>query len=118
MAGGIEAGLLRQRVTLMRPTTVTDSFGQSTRTWTDIATVWAQVVNNGGGTSLTANRTQITYQHSIRLRPSTTLSGIDATWRVRYKGRLMEISSLQEQQNLNALLELECAEERPQGGST
>lgn len=116
MAGGIEAGAMRQRVTLKRPTVVTDAFGQSTRTWTDVATVWAQVVNNGGGTSLTASRTQITYNHTIRLRPSTTLAGIDATWRVEYKGRLMEISSLAEQFNLNALLELECAEERPQGG--
>jgi hypothetical protein len=58
MAGGIEAGLMRQRVTLIRPTTVTDSFGQCSwhmdRCCRRVGRKWS---NGGGGTSLTANRT-------------------------------------------------------------
>lgn len=39
----MEAGRLRQRVTIQYKVVVQDSFGQEGITWTDLATVWASV---------------------------------------------------------------------------
>jgi SPP1 family predicted phage head-tail adaptor len=39
----LAAGPLRTRVTLRRYTEAADSFGQSNKTWADVATLWARV---------------------------------------------------------------------------
>lgn len=39
----IDAGLMTHRVTLQSPSASVDVLGQRVETWTDVATVWAQV---------------------------------------------------------------------------
>lgn len=39
----MRAGLLRHRISIMRPTKTIDAYGQAIETWASVATVWARV---------------------------------------------------------------------------
>ena len=113
MAGGIEAGRLRDRIVLLKPAYTRDEFGQDLIHWDRVGPVFAEVVGNGGGTSLSVGRSSITYSHTVRIRFSSVVTGITAAWRMEWRNRIFEISSVLNQNNDNAILELECSDESP-----
>ena len=113
MAGGIEAGRLRDRIVLLKPAYTRDGFGQDIIHWDRVGPVFAEVVGNGGGTSLSVGRSSITYSHTVRIRFSSVVTGITAAWRMEWKNRVFEISSVTNQDNDDAILELECNDELP-----
>ena len=79
MAGGIEAGRLRDRIVLLKPAYTRDEFGQDLIHWDRVGPVFAEVVGNGGGTSLSVGRSSITYSHTVRIRFSSVVTGITTT---------------------------------------
>ena len=113
MAGGIEAGRLRDRIVLLKPQYFKDEFGQDLIHWDRVGPVFAEVVGNGGGTSLSVGRSSITYSHTVRIRFSSVVTGITAAWRMEWRNRVFEISSVTNQDNNDAILELECNDEVP-----
>jgi len=77
----MRAGELRQRVTLQEATEVRDSFGEVTKTWSDVATVWASVETLSGREFLEARQLQraTTVRVVIRWR-----EGVTPAMRVRW----------------------------------
>ena len=114
MAGGIEAGRLKDRVTLLRPEYTKDAYGQPVISWVTVGVFFAEVSGNGGGTSLSVGRSSITYNHTIRVRKSSALATISAAWKIRWKNRDFAISSIVDQDNDGAILEIECSDEVPE----
>jgi len=69
-----DASDLRHRVTIQTPVRTGDGQGGATVTWTDVATVWAQVTPGTGGERVIAHglREQSPYDVRIRYRPDVT----------------------------------------------
>jgi SPP1 family predicted phage head-tail adaptor len=111
MAGGIEAGRLRDKIVLLRPEYAKDEYGQDLIHWGRVGPVFAEVVGNGGGTSLSVGRSSITYSHTVRIRKSSVTKGVLADWRLEWKDRIFQISSVVDQNNDSAILELDCNDE-------
>lgn len=72
---------LRQRVLIEAPTDTPDGMGGYTRSWSAVATVWAQVTPRQGGERVIAQgvRSQAAYDVRIRYR-----SDASADWRVTW----------------------------------
>ena len=84
------AGELRERVTLLTPTTVSDGQGGQTTTWTDGDPVWAAVVPVSGREALAAGAVQSSLSTRITIRHHI---GITAQMRIRRErdGQLYEL---------------------------
>jgi SPP1 family predicted phage head-tail adaptor len=91
--GGIAAGTLNQRVTLQRKTVTQDSWGGAVESWSDVATVWANVrgftgigaISNevqAGGSEVSRGKASI----RIRIR-----SDVTHDMRVQYRGKVYDI---------------------------
>ena len=74
VAMGLSAGNLRQRVTIQSPTSASDGAGGSVTTWTNGATVWAEVLPVNGGEAFKAGLASATqfYKVTIRFRTDVT----------------------------------------------
>lgn len=77
----IDAGMLRSRVTIQQRSAGTDAIGQPLTTWTDLATVWADIRTTSGLSSLRAERvvadqmtSEAAYSVRIRWRADVTAS--------------------------------------------
>ena len=72
---------LRQRVLLESPTDTPDGLGGYTRSWSSVATVWAQVTPSQGSEHVIAQgvRAQAAYDVRIRYRGDAS-----ASWRVTW----------------------------------
>lgn len=75
----MKAGKLRHRVTLQRAVTTADGHGDQVRTYSDLATVWADVEAIGGREFLSAQHVQadVTSRITLRARPGLTLTPAD-----------------------------------------
>lgn len=107
----IPAGRMRHRVAVQSPATTVDSYGQPTLTWSTVSTVWAELVGRGGGTQAIVNKGQVTLGHTVRIRYCAAFSTMDETWRLLLGSRVLEISSVNNVDYLNEILELTCSEE-------
>jgi SPP1 family predicted phage head-tail adaptor len=78
------AGQLRRRVSLQRPTTAQDSYGEPVTTWVTAATVWASAEPLDGRELFAAQavHAKLTRRFVVRYRED-----VDNTWRVLYGGR-------------------------------
>ena len=108
---GIEAGRLKDKIVFLRPVATKDSYGQPIMDWDRIGPVHGSVTGDGGGTAVSISRSSITYSHTVTVRKSSILAGIEANWRLEYKNRVMEISSVIERDD--CLYEISAADERP-----
>ena len=80
----MSAGKLDRRVTVQRRQATTDSYGQESGTWVDIATVWANVKPIGGREKLRAMAYESTLTHTVMVRyRADFLPAIEAdAWRI------------------------------------
>ena len=84
------AGDLDKRITLRRPVASLDSaYGSQQITWSDVATVWAQVVEQSASESTTAEQRTMTRRADVRIR---WRADVDATCVVIYAGRTLRIT--------------------------
>lgn len=82
----MKAGRLRHRVTLQRAVTTADGHGDQVRTYSDLATVWADVEAIGGREFIAGAHVQadVTSRITLRARPGLTLTPADRiTWGTR-----------------------------------
>ena len=106
----MRAGRLDRRITLQSPAGSRDAVGERTTTWTDVATVWAQVSPLSVRELLAAGQLQSETSHRIRIRHSSAVSAIDASWRVLYGARVLVIQGVRNIDEGNREIELLCSE--------
>jgi len=105
---GQKAGARTRRITIQKPGPVRDSAGQTIKTWTDLAQVWANVKSQTGMGTIVGDQggvaTSVTrYSFRIRYR-----QGIDASMRVLMGGIAYDITSVQMDEDRREWTDLVC----------
>lgn len=88
----MRAGSLDRRVTLRRPVTTDNAYGEPAPAWTDVATVWAKVVQGAAGEVMArgvAARVDVLFR--IRWRTDVTTA-----WRIVHGADTYDIQSIAE----------------------
>lgn len=101
------ASRLRQRITLQQPVEATDSGGGVTKTWQNVATVWAEMVPLRGDERVIAEQlpSVVVYRVTIRYRDD-----VQPSWRIQYKGKSLNIRATMNADERNAALILVAEE--------
>lgn len=103
----MEAGKLRHRITFQNQANSHDSYGQPLLTWSDVATVWAEIKPLSGKESVKADALIESTTHEINIRYR---SGINASLRVKFGSRYFDIQSVLNHDERNVMLTLLCVE--------
>lgn len=91
----IDSGRMRERVTLQRPVDRQNEFGEATLEWEEAAVVWANVMNLTARDYFAAQQSGTLATHRITIRH---YADIQPTWRILWRGRMMEITSISERE--------------------
>ena len=92
----IDAGKLRERVTVQIASGTTNTLGETVLAWSDSTSVWASVEGVSAREALTAGQQEASVTHRLRLR---YLPGLTQEMRFAWRGRTLEIVSLLEHGN-------------------
>lgn len=103
----MRAGLLRHRVVIQTATATKDSIGGDVETWATLAEVWGEVRPLSGREALEAQRITSTASHFITIRYR---ADVTALMRVVWRGRVFEISQVQNTDGRDTSLVLWCSE--------
>lgn len=101
----MRAGPLRNLVTIQRPATGQDDIGQPVTTWTDVATVWANIAHKSGLETIKADAPVSEVQASIRIRYRTD---IDAGMRVTFGSTHYDIRAVMPDSTGREFTDLVC----------
>lgn len=97
------SGKLRHRVTIQQPTTVDGSAGGSYETWSNVATVWAQVTPSSGREFWEIRKSNSEIDGEVRMRYR---GNINPTMRLLFKNRPLEIQHIINRDEKNELLKV------------
>jgi len=92
----IDAGKLRERVTVQIASGSTNALGETVLTWNNSTSVWASVQGVSAREALAAGQQEVSLTHSVRLR---YLPGLTQQMRFAWRNRTLEIISLLEHNN-------------------
>lgn len=92
----MNAGDLRERVTVQQQTETRNRLGESIPTWATFAEVWASVQGVTAREFLLAGQQQTEISHRVRMR---YLTGLTQQMRLSWRGRTLEIISILERNN-------------------
>jgi SPP1 family predicted phage head-tail adaptor len=87
----MRVGLLNKRVLLQSPTGSRDAVGERSTTWTDVATVWAQIEPLSVREQLAAAQMRGSITHKVLIRYSSTVSAATHAWRISYGSRVFTV---------------------------
>ena len=108
----MRAGELRHRVTLQQRAGSQDALGGQLPTWSDVATVWADVepLTARALMAAQANRSELT--HTVTIRYQSRFAGPQymATLRVLYGARALNINGSIDVGERHKMIELLCSE--------
>ena len=102
----IDAGKLRERVTVQIATGATNTLGETVLSWANSTAVWASVEGVSARESMLAGQEQTQLTHRVRIR---YLPGLTQSMRFSWRNRTLEIVSLLEHNNRSEH-EAVCAE--------
>ena len=102
----IQAGKLRERVTVQQATENRNRLGESISTWSTFSEVWASVQGVSAREFLLAGQQQVEISHRVKMR---YLTGLTPQMRLSWRGRTLEIISILEHEN-RSVHELICQE--------
>jgi SPP1 family predicted phage head-tail adaptor len=102
----INAGSLRERVTVQQASESRNALGETVLSWATFAERWASVEGVSSRELLQYGQQQIEVSHRVRMR---WLSGLTQSMRIVWRGRTLEIVSLLEHGNRSEH-ELVCQE--------
>jgi SPP1 family predicted phage head-tail adaptor len=106
----MRAGKLRQRITIQSRTLTQDSLGQAIETWSDVATVPAEVTMASGAEPFNNRYAQevATITHRIRIRHRDNMTPLN---RVIYRDRVLDVLNVGPPPNEDQrMLMLHCSE--------
>ena len=92
----IDAGKLRERVTIQQAAEARNSLGETTLSWATFTERWASVEGVTAREALGLGQLEISITHRVRLRYVT---GLTQQMRLIWRGRTLEIVSLLEHNN-------------------
>jgi len=92
----IDAGRLRDRVTVQIASGTTNSLGEQVLSWSNSSAVWASVEGVSARESLGLGQQEIGVTHRVRMR---YLPGLTQNMRFSWRSRTLEIVSLLERGN-------------------
>lgn len=92
----IDAGKLRERVTVQIASGSTNTLGETVLSWANSTAVWASVEGVSARESLVAGQQETSITHKVRLR---YLPGLTQQMRFSWRSRTLEIVSLLEHGN-------------------
>ena len=92
----IDAGKLRERVTVQIASGSTNTMGETVLAWSNSTSVWASVEGVSARESLANAQQEISVTHRVRLR---YLPGLTQNMRFAWRNRTLEIVSLLEHGN-------------------
>jgi SPP1 family predicted phage head-tail adaptor len=105
----VNAGRMRQKITIQRITYQEDELEQNKQGWEDFKTVHAEVRELRGSE----------YWEAKKLRPKSTykiiiryLKGISEEMRIKYGGRIFNIKDINDVYERHEYMELQCEEEK------
>lgn len=107
----MRVGLLDKRVILQSPAGSRDAVGERVTTWTDVATVWAQINPLSVKEQIAAAQSRGSITHKIMIRYSAEVSAVTHAWRVTYGARVFTVDG--PARNINErdrYIELICTE--------
>ena len=102
----IDAGDLKEQVTLLQPTRVADGRGGFTTTYTTFGNVWARVLPVRGVRQLTD--AQLQYREAFDFVIRVQEIPITADWRIVYDGRTFTIHSIDDIQTRRQYYTMLC----------
>lgn len=105
----MDAGQLNRRITIQRPSTTRDAYGQPTKDWTDVFTTWAGIRAATSREIYAASGFTSGVSHivTLRYRPRTPVL---SSYRVFYGGRLFQIQAVSDPTENKEQLNLLCLE--------
>jgi SPP1 family predicted phage head-tail adaptor len=101
----MQAGKLRHRITIQQLIDGQDEIGQPAQTWSDVATVWADIRHKSGSEAIKADQVTSTVQASIRIRYRT---GINAGMRAVHGATVYDIKSVLPDERSREHVDLVC----------
>jgi len=87
----MQAGSLKNRMTIQQQSATQDEIGQPVSTWTTFATVWAEIRHKSGMESIKSGEVTSTVKASIRVRYK---AGVTAAMRVVHGSVTYQIQSV------------------------
>ncbi len=97
-------GALDRRITLQKPVTATNDYGERVVTWTDYATVWASIDRKPTATERTSGEQVLSFQSVIfNVRSSKAIGILEASHRVSYDSKIYDVLGVQEVGRLEQL---------------
>ncbi len=105
----MQAGQLRERVTIQSKSVIRDDYGAEQITWVDVATVWANVRSTDGTESVESSVDQVvaTISYSVLIRYR---AGLSPAMRLVWRSKALQILSIVESDNRQRQLILKCSE--------
>ena len=94
---------LKQRVTIEQQSLTPDGLGGATRSWSTLATVWAEVVPMSGREALFAFRLESPVTHRVTMRYR---ADVKADMRLNYESRILTIRAVINRGEENRYLEI------------
>ena len=92
----IDAGKLRERVTIQIANGTTNAFGETVLSWANSTSAWASVEGVSARESLGLGQQEIGVTHRVRMR---YLPGLTQNMRLSWRSRTLDIVSLLEHSN-------------------
>ena len=92
----MDAGKLRERITVQIASGATNTLGETVLTWSDSSAVWASVEGVSAREALLAGQQDTSVTHKVRMR---YLPGLTSQHRFSWRSRTLEIVSLLEHGN-------------------
>jgi SPP1 family predicted phage head-tail adaptor len=103
----MQAGRLRHRVTLQSYSESLSALGEPLKTWTDLATVWADVSPERGKEAIAAMQINASVMHRVRIRYR---EGLTPKMRVVFGTRTLQVEAVLNVDERDRELLLVCVE--------
>jgi SPP1 family predicted phage head-tail adaptor len=108
----VTAGQLNRQGVLQQETVTRGLSGQPISSWSNVATVWFEMLNQSGREVVTAREVIPEMTHAIRIRYR---AGVTGKLRFVYGSRVFDVLAVRNPEEANEVLLLDCKEGRSQG---
>lgn len=108
----MRSGAMKKRVTIQRRSEVVDEYGSQQIAWTDIATVWAALIPNGGREAPQSGMVRAVGDFTIMMR---YFKGLTPRDRLVYNGRILDIININDLNEMHRDFEIMAREGQNSG---